>query len=302
MDGFLNVWKPPGLTSFQVVRRVREVTGERRVGHGGTLDPDAEGVLPIALGQATRAIEYLHLQDKAYRAVISLGLSTDTYDAGGRATGGCPPTASRDEVEATLVHFRGEVWQRPPSYSALKLKGQPLYRRARRGEDVTPPLRQVRFYRLELARWEPPEVTLDIECGAGTYIRSLAHDLGQALGCGAHLKHLLRLRSGPFDASDAIPLATIEDSFAEEGWLWLHPVDVVMLPWPAAICGREKEASIAHGGAVPLARPPREGPCRVYTLDGRFLAVLRPRNGQWWPEKVFSLHPESCCDAPEMGE
>lgn len=288
MDGFFNVWKPPGPTSFQVVHRVRRVTGQRRVGHGGTLDPGAEGVLPVALGQATRALEYLHLQDKAYRAEVLLGVSTDTYDAQGHVTSIQPPTATREEVEAMLTRFRGEVWQRPPAYSALKVRGQPLYRRTRQGEVLTPPLRQVHFYRLDMSRWQPPEITLDIECSAGTYIRSLAHDLGQALGCGAHLLRLQRLRSGPFPATEAVPLATLEQAFPQEGWRWLYPVDVVLWAWPAAIFGPEKESSIVHGRSVSLASSPHAELCRAYTLEGRFLAVLRPREGQWHPSKVFS--------------
>ncbi|MBI2919265.1 MAG: tRNA pseudouridine(55) synthase TruB [Chloroflexi bacterium] len=293
MDGFLNVWKPPGLTSFQVVHRVRRISGQRRVGHGGTLDPAAEGVLPVALGQATRAVEYLHLLDKAYRAEVLLGVSTDTYDAQGQATGGGPVTASRKEVEAALAGFRGGVWQRPPPYSALKMGGQPLYARVRAGEEVTPPLRKVCFHRLELAAWQPPVITLDIECSAGTYIRSLAHDLGQALGCGAHLLRLRRLRSGPFVAGEAVPLDMVEQSFADEWWRWLYPLDVVMLGWPAAVLGPGKQGYILHGRPVPLASAPPQGLCRAYTLEGWLMAVLRPRHGEWYPDKVFSYQRPS---------
>ncbi len=288
MDGFLNVWKPSGLTSFDVVARVRRASGQRRVGHGGTLDPAAEGVLPIALGQATRAVEYLHLLDKAYRAEVVLGVSTDTYDSQGQATGGSPPSATKADLEAALTSFRGEVWQRPPPYSAVKVGGRPLYLRARRGEQVALPLRKVHFYRLDLIGWQPPTFTLEIECSAGTYIRSLAHDLGQALGCGAHLAHLLRLRAGPFHSADAIPLNVVEETLSQEWYHWLYPMDTVMLGWPAAIVGQDKEGRIRHGGAVPLASPPGSGLGRAYTLDGRLLATLRPREGLWYPDKVFS--------------
>ncbi|MBI2866290.1 MAG: tRNA pseudouridine(55) synthase TruB [Chloroflexi bacterium] len=289
MDGFLNLWKPPGITSFQVVRRVRHVTGQRRAGHGGTLDPGAEGVLPVALGQATRALEYLHLQGKVYRAGIFLGASTDTYDASGRVTGVHPLAASREVVEAALGRFRGEVWQRPPPYSALKQGGEPLYRRVRRGEVVSPRARRVHFYRLEMAEWQPPLVTLDVECGAGTYIRSLAHDLGEVLGCGAHLGWLKRLRVGPFAATDSVSLAALEAGFAVDGWRWLYPLDAVMLPWQAAILGPGREDTLAHGGAIASTTSPPSTLCRAYSLEGEMLGVLRSREGQWCPDKVFSL-------------
>ena len=199
MHGLLNINKPAGMTSFGVVDRVKHLSGERRVGHAGTLDPLATGVLPVCLGQATRVIEFLFDSTKTYRAQIELGITTDTYDSSGKVISIKDASGiSREMVGSTLDRFRGPILQTPPMYSAIKHHGQPLYKLARSGIEVERKSRPAQIYGLEITDWQPPVVSLDIICGKGTYVRCLAHDLGEALGCGASMKSLVRLKVGPF--------------------------------------------------------------------------------------------------------
>ncbi len=300
VDGILNINKPPGMTSFAVVAMVRRLSGEKRVGHGGTLDPAACGVLPVCLGQGTRITEFLIDATKTYRAEIELGVATDTYDASGRVIyRGDPAGISREQVEQALSSFRGSIQQIPPMYSAVKYHGQPLYKLARSGISVDRKSRQAEVYRLEVTDWQLPVATVEVECSKGTYIRSLAHDLGQLLGCGAHLKSLVRLRCGIFDIGDAISLSRLEDAFRYGYWRhFVYPVDSVLLHWKAVVVGRTAENIIKHGGSVFLegnASYPPQGYSagshyyRAYSCDGRLLGVLRfnAATGRWQPEKVF---------------
>jgi len=184
VDGILNINKPWGKTSFSIVAIVKRLSGERRVGHAGTLDPTATGVLPICLGQATRITEFLVDATKAYQAQIELGVTTDTYDASGKITQKRDPSEiSQSQLESALTSFRGLIQQTPPMYSAVKYQGKRLYELARAGIKVDRESRPAKIYHLELIDWQPPSVTLEVVCGKGTYIRSLAHDLGQILGC-----------------------------------------------------------------------------------------------------------------------
>ncbi len=293
MDGILNVNKPLGMTSFDVVSIIKRLTREKRVGHAGTLDPMASGVLPVCLGRGTRVVEFLMDAHKVYRAQIELGTATDTYDAAGKVTSRQDPSGiDRARLEAALGSFRGRIQQIPPMYSALKHQGQRLYQLARAGVTVSRKSRMVVVYRLELIAFEPPLVTVEVECGKGTYIRSLAHDLGEMLGCGAHLRGLVRLGYGPFVISDAVSLERIE---AASNWQQLaHPMDFVLSHWPAVVVDADRARVIKNGGSleiepVPSADGP-EGWCRAHSEDGCFLAVLslNPESGQWRPEKVFA--------------
>ena len=242
MDGILNIDKPWGKTSFDIVALVRRLTGERHVGHAGTLDPAATGVLPVCLGQGTRVTQFLADAAKSYRAQVELGVTTDTYDACGKVIDRRDPSrVSRELLASVLTSFTGEIRQTPPMYSAVKHNGRRLYHWARLGVDIDRRSRPARIYSLQLTGWQPPVVTMEVVCGKGTYIRSLAHDLGQALGCGAMLKSLIRLRCGPFDVSDAVSIAQLED--AARGGYWQHlayPIDTVLLHW-AAIVVDDKE-------------------------------------------------------------
>lgn len=297
IDGILNVNKPAGKTSLEVVDLVRRLSGQRRVGHAGTLDPMATGVLPVCLGQATRVISFIVDAHKIYRAQIKLGIATDTYDAEGKATQrGDPAHIAKEQVEEVLQSLSGSILQKPPMYSALKHQGQRLYELARAGIEVERQEREVEVFRLEMVAWQPPLLTVEVECGKGTYIRSLAHDLGQALGCGAHLRELARLKSGPFDIGDSLTIPQLEDSFRHNYWPdLLYPMDVVLERWCAAIVCKEKEQAIRNGRALSLGDGEDRAYCRAYSLDGRFLAVLRfiPENGLWQPAKVFSASDEA---------
>lgn len=211
IDGLLVIDKPPGITSHDVVQRVRRWVKQRRVGHLGTLDPLATGVLPLALGEATKLSQLLTHGRKVYRGEIELGVETTTYDREGdevsRVEG---PWPARDTIDKAVEPFRGAIDQVPPPYSALKRGGEAAYRRARRGEEVQLDPRPVTIYRLELTGYEPPQLGVEVECSAGTYLRSLAHDLGKALGTGGHLSQLCRTRSGPFLLEQAVGLDDLE--------------------------------------------------------------------------------------------
>jgi len=293
IDGILNVNKPQGKTSFQVVSFVRRLSGERKVGHGGTLDPDATGVLPVCLGRATRLVEFLLEGRKTYRAEIELGVSTDTYDAAGRVVGrGDTAALTRTRVDAAVASFVGIVEQLPPMYSAVKHRGVPLYRWARAGVEAPRKAREVEFLRIEVQEWRPPSLTLEVECGKGAYIRSLAHDMGEGLGCGAHLKSLVRLKSGPFDINGAVTLSQIEEAFRSGfGPELIHPMEIAVLHLPAVTFGGEDEVAITNGRCPVLAQ---DGPSterrRAYSEDGRLIAILRydPKAGCWWPDKVVA--------------
>ena len=216
IDGFLVIDKHAGLTSHDVVQRVRKWAKQRRVGHLGTLDPMATGVLPIALGEATKLSRLLTHGEKSYSAQIRLGVETTTYDREGEITGEMAgPWPDRGVVEKALERFRGDIDQTPPLYSAVKLGGEPSYRRARRGEVVRLEPRRVRLTRVELLEYEPPQVSVEVDCSAGTYLRSVAHDLGAALGTGAHLWQLVRTRSGPFHLHQALDLDELDARGAE---------------------------------------------------------------------------------------
>ena len=292
MDGILNIIKPWGKTSFDMVAIVKRLSGERRVGHAGTLDPAATGVLPICLGQGTRVVEFLVDTTKAYRAEIELGVVTDTYDASGRIIQRRDPSGiSQHQLESGLTSFCGLIQQTPPMYSAVKYQGKPLYELARAGITVERKNRLAMIHKLELVDWQPPVATIEVVCGKGTYIRSLAYDLGQALGCGAYLKSLVRLRCGPFEIRDAVSVPQLEDACHYGGWQsLLYPIDSVLLPWAAMIVSDDAGQSIRHGRPLILGNESApENRCRAYALDGRFLGVLRfnSETRQWQPEKVF---------------
>ena len=295
MDGILNINKPQGKTSFSVVAMVKRLSGEQRVGHAGTLDPQATGVLPVCLGEGTRIIEFLAEATKAYRAQIELGVATDTYDASGKITyKGDSSGISREQLKLALTSFCGLIQQTPPMYSAVKYHGKRLYELARAGIEVERKSRLAKIYHLELIDWQPPVATIEVACGKGTYIRSLAHDLGQALGCGANLKSLIRLRYGLFDVADAVSLPQLEDAFRYGYWQrFVYPMDIVLLHWAAIVVNDDTGQLIRSGRPLDLRDDSGEQAdylrCRVYTLDGCFLGVLRfsPERGQWQPEKVF---------------
>jgi len=299
LDGILNINKPPGKTSYGVVAMVKRMSGERHVGHAGTLDPDATGVLPVCLGRGTRIIEFLVDTTKTYRAQIELGKATDTYDGSGRITQeGDPSGIDCARLESAFEPFRGIIQQTPPMYSAVKHRGQPLYKLARAGISVERKSRTVKIHRLELVDWQPPLATVEIECSKGTYIRSLANDLGQSLGCGAYLKGLVRTRCGIFDIKDAIPMSQFEEACRQGYWEnFLYPIDIVLQDFSAIVIDDTAEEAMRKGSPLSLEQndsqndneSSRQRYCRAYSQDGRFLGILQrvPDKGIWQPKKVI---------------
>lgn len=302
MRGFLNVNKPAGITSHSVVAHIRRLSGRGvKVGHAGTLDPAATGVLPVALGTATRLIEYLAGASKGYRAEICLGVTTTTDDAEGEPLEKRPvPPLEREAVETALAPFRGTILQIPPMYAAVHHGGKRLYELARAGQTVERTPRPVTIDRLELRQLStsPPHLVLDIVCGKGTYIRSLARDIGETLGCGGHLQNLVRTFVGPFFLDDAIPLAALQDNgtfFAQV----LLPPHIAVSDWEMVTLDAEQARRVANG--LSLRLPELPGPergakaggegagVRAHTTEGDLLALLRWREHEqaWHPEKVL---------------
>jgi len=217
MNGVLIINKPAGMTSFDVVRQVRRMTKTRRVGHAGTLDPMATGVLPVAVGTATRLIEYLMAGDKTYRATLKLGSVTDTQDSEGQVLKEKPwESVDRESINSAVENFVGEIEQLPPMYSALKKDGQPLYKLARQGLEVEREPRKVHVKSLFVDEFSPPYMTFTVDCSKGTYVRTLCHDIGQMLGCGAHMTDLRRLTCGRFTLATSHPLEALE-GLSEQG-------------------------------------------------------------------------------------
>lgn len=291
ISGILNIDKPEGWTSHDVVARVRRLTGQKRAGHAGTLDPFATGVLLVCLGQATRVSEYLMDAHKLYRARIRFGAATDTFDVTGQITTETGVIPGRAEIEALLPRFIGQIQQVPPAYSALKIEGQPAYRRARRGEAVELAPRTVEVYEIRLLAWEPPDLELDILCGKGTYIRSLAHDLGLAAGSAAHLVALQRRAVGDLTVEEAVSPAELEAQVTAGSWQdLLYPLDEALLQYPALIAPAEDVNRLCHGQPIASGTVVEGALRRVYGPDGKFVALVQgdQQAGVWRPNKVFA--------------
>ena len=286
MTGILLVDKEQGWTSSDVVARLRGLLHERRIGHAGTLDPLATGLLVVMVGRAARASDYLMRHPKQYRAVLRPGIVTDTQDITGRVLSRSDSGPSEQEVEAVLAQFRGEQMQIPPMYSAIKVKGRKLYEIARRGGEVERTPRSVTVDALTLAGREGDDFVLDVTCSAGTYIRTLCHDIGQALGCGACMAQLRRLASGDYTVQNASTIAEIVARAADGsvGSLLL-PVDSVFAGLEALTVGEQEAFRIRCGGIVPAEGEDRR--VRVYSPSGEFLMVGRVENGLLKTEKSF---------------
>jgi len=290
--GLLNVHKPVGPTSHDIVAGIRRGVGTHRVGHAGTLDPLAEGVLVVALGQATRLVEYLIGSAKTYVAEVQLGIETDTYDAEGEVVNRqqVPAELNVSSIESFLDVFRGEIEQVPPVYSAIKVGGKTAHSRVRAGESIELDARKVTIYRLELLAYSLPIVTLSVECSAGTYIRSLAHDIGQLVGCGASLSSLKRVASGQFRIEESVRWADLQSAFENNGWRqYLLSADLALPETPQVVLNSETRQDIRNGRSIPSEDEPSAFG-RAYLEDGTFVAVLiRDRQTKrWHPKKVFS--------------
>ncbi len=293
MNGIINVLKPAGMTSFDVVSFLRKAAGQKKIGHTGTLDPSAVGVLPICIGNATRAIEFIIDKDKEYRAELTLGWATDTQDSSGQAIYSGELEADNEAVVKTIMSFVGELDQVPPMYSAIKIEGRKLYELARQGEVIERQPRKIRVFDIKILRiWEDkavvsdgsniPEVKLvkkvlfDVHCSKGTYIRTLCHDMGEKLGCGGHMSFLVRRRAGKYCLDNALTLEEIK-SLSAEGALESRLISVeTVFEELAHIELNEKETfKYTNGVAVPLARESidTEAYLRVYNNCGAFLGL-----------------------------
>jgi tRNA pseudouridine55 synthase len=270
LDGLLLAEKGSGVTSFQVVAHLRRVLRVRKVGHGGTLDPLATGVLPILLGQATKLTPYLQAHDKEYVATVRLGVSTDTLDAAGRVTAERPvPALDLAALRGVVARFEGEIDQVPPMFSALHAGGRRLHELARSGVEVPRAARRVRIDALEVLAWAPPLLTVRVACGKGTYIRSLAADVGDAIGCGGHVQALVRTRVGPFTLAQAVPWAELLDADPAALRARVLPADRAVAHLPAVRLDAPAARRLAAGQRLPPgdAPAPGPGPCRVYGGD-----------------------------------
>ena len=290
MDGIVNVMKPAGMTSHDVVAKLRRVYHTKKVGHTGTLDPDAIGVLPICVGQATRLVEYFTEKDKTYKVIMKFGNETTTQDSSGEVTITTElPTLSKAEFCAVTEQFIGEIQQVPPMYSAIKKDGQPLYKLAREGVEVEIEPRPVRIHGIKVLMYNKESAMLEVHCGKGTYIRTLCQDLARACGSSAHMTYLMRLSSGDFNIADAVPLARLEQSETPEQFLQgmndcLHAMPAV------TVTDKKMMERIVNGlsqkaqGAESLA----EGTvCRAVTQEGMLLAIGTIINQAFQPNKVF---------------
>jgi tRNA pseudouridine55 synthase len=290
LDGYLVIDKPAGWTSFDVVARARRILGEKKVGHAGTLDPAATGVLPLAVGNATKTLEYLANAGKSYLAEVTFGVETDSHDIDGVVTS-CRDAShlTREGVEQALAGFRGEISQIPPMHSAIKIGGQKLYELARRGEEIERAPRPVVMHRLDLVDWTPPVATVWVDCSKGTYIRSLARDLGETAGTGAFMSNLVRYRTGPFHLCEAVTMQDLAERDLPWEWpeLSAHP-DAVVLDLPALLLGELETLHWRQGKPI-LAVDPAAGDCRAYSRAGEWLGIGRAdETGRAWrPAKVI---------------
>lgn len=284
MSGILLVDKPAGWTSHDVVGRLRRMTGQRRIGHSGTLDPMATGLLVVFLGRATRAVEFAEGHDKAYTALLRPGVVTDTLDTTGAVLATSPERPTLSELEAALGAFRGEIEQLPPMYSALKYNGKKLYEIARAGGEVERKPRPVTIYCLECTGERGGDFVLEVECSKGTYIRTLCDDIGRALGCGACMSGLRRTRAGGFDVRDALTIEEIERRGAEN---CLMPVDALFAGRPVVLLKDARAEKALRNGMDVRFDADFAGECRVYAESGEFLALCRAEGGVLHTIKSF---------------
>lgn len=292
-SGVLPVEKGPGVTSFQVVAHLRRLLGAPKIGHGGTLDPEATGVLPVLIGQATKLTPYLTELDKEYLATVRLGVSTETQDMTGVVleTRPVPAIIDRGAIEETLGRFVGVVSQVPPMYSALRRGGRRLYELAREGVTIEREPRQVTVHSITLEALALPELTIRVRCGKGTYVRTLAADLGAALGCGGALASLIRTRVGPYTLANAVSWVDLSEARAAAPlWARLLPCDSALTVFPAVRLEGAQAMKFVHGQAVPVPGS-SEGRVCVYSPDGACLGVGLARAGMVKPERLLHADP-----------
>ncbi|MDY6181647.1 MAG: tRNA pseudouridine(55) synthase TruB [Candidatus Faecousia sp.] len=283
MNGIVIVDKPAGWTSQDVTARLRRVFNTRRIGHGGTLDPMATGVLPVFVGRATRGVEFFEHAEKSYEAVLYLGITTDTEDITGTVLERREANVTREALEAALEAFRGEILQVPPMYSALKVDGQKLCDLARKGREVERKPRPITIHELELLNLEGSLARLWVRCSKGTYIRTLCKDIGEALGCGGCMEALRRTSAGEYSIDEAVPLERLLE--AENPGQFLRDVDTMFRGFPAVTLTPNQEKRCRCGNSFSLRLP--EGTYRAYSQSGEFLMLARVEDGVMSTIKSF---------------
>ncbi len=304
MNGILNIYKEPGWTSFDVVAKLRSILKQKKIGHTGTLDPAAEGVLPVCVGKATRLCSLLTDGTKTYEAVLLLGTQTDTLDMEGQVLRTCPVDCTEEEAADCIKSFLGEQEQIPPMYSARKVNGKRLYELAREGQEVAREARKVTFYALDILRMDLPRITIRVTCSKGTYIRTLCDDIGRKLGCGGCMEKLVRTASGAFSIEGARKLAEI-DALAQEGRIEevLMSMDAVFTDLPAVHTAPEGDRAVHNGNALPTERcvPETEKDSvrtvsdgqrvRLYDSENRFIGiyVLQAEEMRYKPLKILGI-------------
>lgn len=291
ISGALVIDKPVGMTSHDVVKVVRHGTGIRRAGHTGTLDPRASGVLVVLIGPAVRLSEFLSASDKRYQAILRFGVATDTYDTEGVQIGETKSVdhLTEEDFQRILRDYEGKIAQVPPAHSAIKVNGQKAYDLARKGEDVQLEPRMIDVYNLELLEWAPPEAVIDVYASSGTYVRSLANDLGNDLGVGAHLTGLRRTKNGQFTLRDAVRLEDLKEAFEIGDWYkHLIPAAETLADWHTIELTPEDVDRIKHGHRIP-AESGSSGWARGLSEQGDLIALLEVVEGDdlWQPRKVF---------------
>jgi tRNA pseudouridine55 synthase len=298
MDGIINVYKEKGFTSHDVVAKMRGILRMKKIGHTGTLDPDAEGVLPVCLGKGTKLCDMLTDRTKTYQAVMLLGRETDTQDTSGQTLAEYPVDVTPEQVEEAVMSFFGPYMQIPPMYSALKVNGKKLYELARAGKEVERQPRPVEILEIRVDRIELPRVTMTVTCSKGTYIRTLCYDIGRKLGCGACMEHLLRTRVDRFRVEDSLTLSQIE-TLRDEGRVEEHVfgIDEAFAGLPELRAASEEGDKLLHNGN-PFS--PEQLPCgemlpaeaRVYDSEGIFIGIYRyqEEKKRYKPYKIFLTH------------
>ena len=287
MNGIIIIDKPQEWTSNDVVSRLRRVFNTRRIGHGGTLDPMATGVLPIFVGRATRGVEFFEHAEKVYEATLRFGLTTDTEDITGKTITECEVHLTEEDLLAVLPQFRGDILQVPPMYSAIKVNGQKLYDLARKGREVERQARPITIHELELLEFAGSEARLRVRCSKGTYIRTLCKDIGEALGCGGCMAALRRVEAGEYTLEGSIPLRQLLDVSEAGGDVehLLRPVDT-MFASHRKLSLNEKQARLVKNGNA-FASDCADGTYRVYAPDGEFLALCKAEGGKVSTIKSF---------------
>ena len=286
MNGILLIDKEPDWTSNDVVAKLKGMLRQRRIGHSGTLDPMATGLLVVFVGRATRAVEFAEGHDKRYLASLRLGLVTDTQDITGSVLNRLPVSVTREQLDSALEAFKGEQEQIPPMYSAIKHKGRPLYEIARKGGEVERKPRKINVYDIHTAGQDGGDYILDIRCSKGTYVRTLCHDLGRALGCGGCMSSLRRIEAGGFKVEDAYSLGQVQEYVDRgEAEKLLLPTDSLFMGFERCSVNETEEKRLRCGNDIPTALP--DGEYRVYSLTGEFLLIGRAEQGALKSIKSF---------------